>query len=130
MGGTEKGREVVMYAEDNADFMDQSVKEEQRQLEEAAEAEQRQQREAERQAAAEAYKKGLALPADITPEQRAAMAAHATQATGAPDTVRTLAIFLALPEEIFAIAFSQEWFVLDPTSGAAAPKSEGSSSRA
>jgi LmbE family N-acetylglucosaminyl deacetylase len=46
--------------------------------------------------------------------KRASMAAHATQATGAPDTVRTLAIFLDLPEEIFAIAFSQEWFVLDP----------------
>jgi LmbE family N-acetylglucosaminyl deacetylase len=53
--------------------------------------------------------------------KRASMAAHATQATGAPDTVRTLAVFLALPEEIFAIAFSQEWFVLDPTSGSAAP---------
>ena len=48
--------------------------------------------------------------------KRAAMAAHATQATGAPDTVRTLAIFLGLPEEVFAIAFSQEWFVLDPGS--------------
>lgn len=49
--------------------------------------------------------------------RRASMAAHATQTTGAPDTVRTLAIFLGLPEDIFAIAFSTEWFVLaDPDS--------------
>ena len=41
------------------------------------------------------------------------MAAHATQTTGAPDTVRTLSIFLGLPDEIFAIAFSTEWFVVD-----------------
>jgi len=47
--------------------------------------------------------------------KRASMAAHATQATGAPDSVRTLAVFLGLPEEIFALAFAQEWFVLDPT---------------
>jgi LmbE family N-acetylglucosaminyl deacetylase len=44
--------------------------------------------------------------------KKASMAAHATQATGAPDTVRTLAVFLGLPDEIFAIAFSQEWFVV------------------
>jgi hypothetical protein len=44
------------------------------------------------------------------------MAAHATQTTGAPDTVRTLSIFLGLPDEIFAIAFSLEWFVLANTS--------------
>jgi len=48
--------------------------------------------------------------------RRASMAAHATQTTGAPDTVRTLAIFLGLPDEIFAIAFSTEWFVLAQTS--------------
>jgi LmbE family N-acetylglucosaminyl deacetylase len=45
--------------------------------------------------------------------KRASMAAHATQTTGAPDTTRTLAVFLGLPEEIFAIAFSTEWFVID-----------------
>lgn len=45
-------------------------------------------------------------------QRRASMAAHATQTTGAPDTVRTLAIFLGLPDEIFAIAFSTEWYVL------------------
>ncbi len=38
--------------------------------------------------------------------------AHATQATGAPDTVRTLAVFLGLPDEVFALAFSTEWFVV------------------
>jgi LmbE family N-acetylglucosaminyl deacetylase len=48
--------------------------------------------------------------------RRASMAAHATQTTGAPDTVRTLSIFLGLPDEIFAIAFSLEWFVLANTS--------------
>jgi LmbE family N-acetylglucosaminyl deacetylase len=45
--------------------------------------------------------------------KRASMAAHASQATGAPDSTRTLAVFLGLPEEIFAIAFSTEWFVVD-----------------
>ena len=80
---------------------------------------------------------GLELPADFVPRmcrpgtrpttpsptpstpvllaaKRASMAAHASQATGAPDSVRTLAVFLGLPEEIFALAFAQEWFVLDP----------------
>jgi len=47
--------------------------------------------------------------------KRASMAAHATQATGAPDSVRTLAVFLGLPDEIFALAFAQEWFVVDGT---------------
>lgn len=51
----------------------------------------------------------------VLDRRRASMAAHATQSTGAPDTVRTLAVFLALPEEIFALAFSTEWFVaIDP----------------
>jgi LmbE family N-acetylglucosaminyl deacetylase len=53
--------------------------------------------------------------ADVSPQlaaKRSSMAAHATQATGAPDTVRTLSIFLGLPDDIFAIAFSTEWFVL------------------
>jgi LmbE family N-acetylglucosaminyl deacetylase len=44
--------------------------------------------------------------------RRESMAAHATQATGVPDTVRTLSVFLSLPDEIFAIAFSTEWYVL------------------
>lgn len=55
--------------------------------------------------------------------RKASMAAHATQATGAPDTVRTLSIFLGLPDEIFAIAFSTEWFVLAGSSNFALPDS-------
>jgi LmbE family N-acetylglucosaminyl deacetylase len=44
--------------------------------------------------------------------KRASMAAHATQASSASaDSVRTLATFLGLPEDIFAIAFATEWFV-------------------
>lgn len=52
----------------------------------------------------------------VLDSRRASMAAHATQTTGAPDTVRTLSLFLGLPDEIFAIAFSTEWFVLATTS--------------
>jgi len=52
--------------------------------------------------------------------KRASMAAHATQATGAPDTVRTLSVFLGLPAEVFALAFSTEWFVLDPVTAGTA----------
>lgn len=48
----------------------------------------------------------------VLDRRRASMAAHATQSTGAPDTVRTLSVFLGLPDEIFAIAFSTEWFVV------------------
>lgn len=44
--------------------------------------------------------------------KRASMAAHATQASSASaDSVRTLAVFIGLPEDIFAIAFASEWFV-------------------
>ena len=51
----------------------------------------------------------------VLDRRRASMRAHATQTTGAPDTVRTLSVFLGLPDEIFAIAFSTEWFVaVDP----------------
>ena len=52
----------------------------------------------------------------VLDKRKASMAAHATQASGAPDTVRTLSVFLGLPDEIFAIAFSTEWFVLSNTS--------------
>jgi len=51
----------------------------------------------------------------VLDKRKASMNAHATQTTGAPDTVRTLSIFLGLPDEIFAIAFSTEWFVLANT---------------
>jgi LmbE family N-acetylglucosaminyl deacetylase len=44
--------------------------------------------------------------------RRASMAAHASQTTGAADTVRTLAVFLGLPDELFAIAFGTEWYAL------------------
>jgi LmbE family N-acetylglucosaminyl deacetylase len=46
--------------------------------------------------------------------KRGSMAAHASQTTGAPDSVRTLAVFLGLPDDLFAVAFSTEWFVVDP----------------
>ena len=59
----------------------------------------------------------------VLENRKASMAAHATQATGAPDTVRTLSIFLGLPDEIFAIAFSTEWFVLAGDSNFALPDS-------
>jgi LmbE family N-acetylglucosaminyl deacetylase len=51
---------------------------------------------------------------DVTAEldaKRASMEAHVSQTTGAADTVRTLAVFLGLPEELFAMAFGTEWFV-------------------
>jgi len=42
--------------------------------------------------------------------KRAAMAAHASQAT-ADDTTRSLAVFVSLPPEYFELAFGTEWFV-------------------
>lgn len=59
----------------------------------------------------------------VLEKRKASMNAHATQATGAPDTVRTLSIFLGLPDEIFAIAFSTEWFVLAGGSNTEIPDS-------
>ena len=45
-------------------------------------------------------------------QKRAAMEAHASQATAAdPRRSRTLERFLALPPEYFALAFGTEWFV-------------------
>lgn len=58
----------------------------------------------------------------VLDRRKASMAAHATQASGAPDTVRTLSIFLGLPDEIFAIAFSTEWFVLSATTQTTLPE--------
>ena len=46
--------------------------------------------------------------------KRAAMEAHASQATSADGSLRTLAAFLSLPEEYFAMAFATEWY-RDPT---------------
>ena len=79
---------------------------------------------------------GYEIPADFTPEtfdlwytpagsithavdvsahleqKKAAMQAHASQATAADPTAdRTLELFLALPDEYFALAFGTEWFV-------------------
>jgi LmbE family N-acetylglucosaminyl deacetylase len=46
------------------------------------------------------------------PQKRAAMAAHASQATSEdPAAERTLELFLGLPEDYFALAFATEWFV-------------------
>jgi LmbE family N-acetylglucosaminyl deacetylase len=42
--------------------------------------------------------------------KRAAMAAHASQAT-AEDADRSLALFLRLPRAVFRLVFGQEWFV-------------------
>lgn len=48
----------------------------------------------------------------VLDRKRASMAAHATQASSeSADSVRTLAVFIGLPEDIFAIAFATEWFV-------------------
>ena len=57
----------------------------------------------------------------VLDKRKASMAAHATQTTGAPDTVRTLSVFLGLPDDIFAIAFSTEWYVLSQTPGTSGP---------
>lgn len=46
--------------------------------------------------------------------KRAAMEAHASQATSADGGTRTLAAFLSLPEEYYAMAFGTEWY-RDPT---------------
>ncbi|MGH9116188.1 MAG: PIG-L deacetylase family protein [Acidimicrobiales bacterium] len=43
-------------------------------------------------------------------QKRAAMAAHASQATG-DDTRRTLAMLLRLPRPVFRLALGREWFV-------------------
>ena len=49
---------------------------------------------------------------DALDRKRASMAAHATQASSeSTDSVRTLAVFIGLPDDIFAIAFATEWFV-------------------
>jgi LmbE family N-acetylglucosaminyl deacetylase len=44
-------------------------------------------------------------------QKRASMRAHATQATSASSNTRSLEMFLALPDEWYAIAFGAEWFV-------------------
>lgn len=44
-------------------------------------------------------------------QKRAAMEAHASQATSDVTSQRTLAAFLSLPEDLFAAAFGTEWYV-------------------
>jgi LmbE family N-acetylglucosaminyl deacetylase len=49
---------------------------------------------------------------DQLPAKKAAMAAHASQATAdGDDTTRSLAVFVSLPPEYFELAFGTEWFV-------------------
>ena len=44
-------------------------------------------------------------------QKRASMAAHASQATSAAEGTRSIAVFLSLPDEYFAMAFGTEWFI-------------------
>lgn len=48
---------------------------------------------------------------DALAAKRASMEAHASQTSSAGTTVRTLSVFLALPDELFALAFGTEWYV-------------------
>jgi LmbE family N-acetylglucosaminyl deacetylase len=43
--------------------------------------------------------------------KRAAMRAHASQATSSTGNRRTLQVFASLPDDLFALAFANEWFV-------------------
>lgn len=43
--------------------------------------------------------------------KRASMEAHASQASSATNSVRSLAVFLSLPPEYFALAFGTEWYI-------------------
>jgi LmbE family N-acetylglucosaminyl deacetylase len=78
---------------------------------------------------------GLELPADFAPPdlstvysatedithtvdvrdhlaaKRASMEAHVSQTTSADTTARALAVFLGLPDELFALAFGTEWYI-------------------
>jgi LmbE family N-acetylglucosaminyl deacetylase len=48
---------------------------------------------------------------DYLDQKRASMRAHASQTTAASSSTRSLAMFLALPDEWYGIAFGTEWFV-------------------
>lgn len=51
---------------------------------------------------------------DVAPflaQKRAAMRAHASQARSSDRVTRTLAVLSELPDELFALGFSKEWFV-------------------
>ena len=69
---------------------------------------------------ADAITHAVDVSAQLT-QKRAAMEAHASQGTSEdPGAERTLELFLGLPEEYFALAFSTEWFV-EPAHPTAAP---------
>lgn len=56
----------------------------------------------------------LTTAVDVTEfldRKRAAMRAHASQATSAEDADRTLALFASLPDDLFELGFGTEWFV-------------------
>jgi LmbE family N-acetylglucosaminyl deacetylase len=48
---------------------------------------------------------------DQLDRKRAAMRAHASQATSDAGTLRSLEVFAGLPDDLFALAFAKEWFV-------------------
>lgn len=55
---------------------------------------------------------------DFLDAKRASMAAHTSQTTASTDTIRSLQLFLSLPDELFTMAFGTEWYVdrrLDPS---------------
>lgn len=59
---------------------------------------------------AEALTHAVDVSAHLT-QKRASMAAHASQATTAADGTRSIAVFLSLPDDYFAMAFGTEWFI-------------------
>jgi LmbE family N-acetylglucosaminyl deacetylase len=44
-------------------------------------------------------------------QKRASMAAHESQSTTSGEGTRSIAVFLSLPDEYFAMAFGTEWFI-------------------
>ncbi|MFZ4584684.1 MAG: PIG-L deacetylase family protein [Acidimicrobiia bacterium] len=44
-------------------------------------------------------------------QKRAAMRAHASQALSSDGVVRTLSVLAELPDELFAVGFSNEWYI-------------------
>ena len=44
-------------------------------------------------------------------QKKRSMQAHASQSTSSTDGPRSIALFLSLPDEYFALAFGTEWFV-------------------
>jgi LmbE family N-acetylglucosaminyl deacetylase len=48
---------------------------------------------------------------DHLDQKRRSMAAHASQTTSDVSTIRSLELFLSLPDDLFAAAFGTEWFI-------------------